>query len=187
VFEEIACQTFANSVLSECLRTDVAGSVRPLVILRGGADTLAAFGELLFCVTTGKPSFEKLWGSEMFAHLRRSPGQALLFDDAMTALTALWAARIAAAYEFAPWGSLMDVGGGNGLLLAEILRVHQGLHGVLAEQPDVLERARQRGFFASELADRVQFEPCDFLGAIPCWMPRLSLENGHSRLGRYAG
>jgi O-methyltransferase domain len=167
VFEEIGCRTFANSPLSECLRTDMAGSVRSLLILRGGPDTLAALGELLFSVTTGKPSFEKLCGSEMFPHLRRSRGQALMFDDAMTALTALWAPRLAAAYEFAAWGSLMDVGGGNGLLLAEILKVHRGLRGVLAEQPDVLERARQRGFFSGELAGRVQFESCDFFRAIP--------------------
>ena len=167
VFEEIACRTFANSQISECLRTDVAGSVRPLLIMRGGPDTLAALGELLFSVTTGKSSFEKLRGSEMFAHLRRSRGQALMFGDAMTALTALWASRIAAAYDFAPWGSLMDVGGGNGLLLAEILNAHRGLRGVLAEQPEVLERARQRGFFSGELAERVQFESCDFFRAIP--------------------
>ncbi len=167
VFEEIACRTFANSPLSECLRTDMAGAVRSLLILRGGPDTLAALSELLFSVTTGKPSFEKRCGSEMFPHLRRSRDQALMFDDAMTALTALWAPRLAAAYEFAPWGSLMDVGGGNGLLLAEILKVHRGLRGVLAEQPDVLERARQRGFFSGELAGRVQFESCDFFREIP--------------------
>jgi hypothetical protein len=167
VFEEIASRTFANSLLSECLRTEVSGSVRSLVILRGGSDTLAALGDILFSVTTGKPSFEKLCGSEMFPHLRSNRRQALMFDDAMTALTALWAPRIAAAYDFARWGSLMDVGGGSGLLLAEILKVHQGLHGVLAEQTDVLERARQRCFFAGELASRVEFESCDFFRAIP--------------------
>jgi hypothetical protein len=44
----------------------VAGSVRSLLTLRGGPDTLASLGELLFSVTTRKPSFEKLCGSEMF-------------------------------------------------------------------------------------------------------------------------
>ena len=167
VFEEIACRTFANSRLSEWLRTDVVGSLRSLLIFRGDPNTSAALGELLFSVTTGKPSFEKLCGLEVFGHLRRRQDQALLFDDAMTALTALWAPQVAAAYQFAPWGSLMDVGGGSGLLLAEILKVHRGLRGVLAEQPSVLERARQRGFFSGELAGRVQFESCDFFQAIP--------------------
>jgi hypothetical protein len=42
VFDEIACGTFANSRLSECLRTDMPGSVRSLLIMRGGSYTLAA-------------------------------------------------------------------------------------------------------------------------------------------------
>jgi hypothetical protein len=167
LFEEIACRTFANSPLSECLRTDVVGSLRSLLMLRGEPNTSAALSELLFSVTTGNPSFEKLCGLEMFHHLRRTQDQALMFDNAMTALTALWAPRIAAAYEFAPWGSLMDIGGGSGLLLAEILKEHRQLHGVLAEQPDVLKRARQRGFFSGEAAARVQFESCDFFRAVP--------------------
>jgi hypothetical protein len=95
----------------------------------------------------------------MFSHLRSNADQASLFDDAMRALTALWAPRIATAYDFAQWGSLMDVGGGNGLLLAEIMRVHRELNGVLAEQPDVLDRARERGFFSAELAGLVRFDP----------------------------
>ena len=167
VFKEIACRTFGNSPVSECLRTDVVGSLRSLLMFRGGPNTSAALGELLFSVTTGKPSFEKLCGLEMFSHLRRSQDQALMFDDAMTALTALWMHQIAAAYEFTAWGSLMDVGGGNGLLLAEILKVHRELQGVLAEQPEVLDRARQRGLFARELASRVRFEACDFFQALP--------------------
>lgn len=167
VFEEIACRTFANSPLSECLRTDVSGSLRPLLMMRGDPYAVAALGELLFSITTGKPSFEKLCGSEIFSHLRRSQNEALAFDDAMTALTALWAPRIATAYEFAQWGSLMDVGGGNGLLLTEILRVHQELRGVLAEQPDVLKRACECEFFSGELAGRVRFQACDFFQAIP--------------------
>jgi len=167
VFEETARRTFANSPLSEFLRTDVAGSLRSLVMFRGGPDTSTALSELLFTVTTGKPSFEKLRGMEMFGQQRRNRDQGLMFDDAMTALTALWAPEIAAAYEFAPWGSVMDVGGGNGLLLAEILKMYPELRGVLAEQPEVLERTSQRGFFSGELANRVRFESCDFFQGIP--------------------
>jgi hypothetical protein len=43
---EDAARTFANSPLSECLWSDVPGSVRPLLITRGGPDTFAALGEL---------------------------------------------------------------------------------------------------------------------------------------------
>jgi hypothetical protein len=47
------------------------------------------------------------------------------------------------------------------------LKVHRELRGVLAEQPHVLERARERLFLSGDLGKRVQFAPCDFLEAIP--------------------
>jgi O-methyltransferase domain len=48
----------------------------------------------------------------------------------------------------------MDVGGGNGILLAAILKAHPGLRGVLADLPHTLERATDRGFLGGELASR---------------------------------
>src|SRR5207237_772048 len=100
-------------------------------------------------------------------YLRAHPEEGLVFDDAMTAISALSAAAIAGAYDFGRWGTVTDVGGGNGLLLAEILRAYPGLRGVLADEAPVLERARQRGLLAGDLADRVRFEPADFFGAVP--------------------
>jgi 2,7-dihydroxy-5-methyl-1-naphthoate 7-O-methyltransferase len=77
----------------------------------------------------------------------------------------------------------MDVGGGNGLLLAAILKAHPGLRGVLADQPHVLGRARERGFLAGELAERTRYEPVDFFSGDSLAVPRLFDEEHHSRLG----
>jgi hypothetical protein len=85
----------------------------------------------------------------------------------MTNLSQLVGPGIASAYDFGQWGSLIDVGGGNGVLLAEILKVHTGLRGVLADQPHVLERARQRGFLGGDLAERSAMQICDFFREIP--------------------
>jgi hypothetical protein len=85
----------------------------------------------------------------------------------MTAISMLWAPSVATAYDFGQWGSLMDVGGGNGLLLATILKEHPGLYGVLADQAQVLVRARERGFWSPDLSGRVRFEPTDFFEAVP--------------------
>ena len=61
----------------------------------------------------------------------------------------------------------MDVGGGNGILLAEILRAHPKLRGVLADLPHVLERARERGYLGGELEARSAVQPCDLFQEIP--------------------
>ena len=164
VFCEIAPRTFTNSPLSEWLRGDLAGSVRSILILRGTANPA---GELLHSIETGMPAREKRHGVSLFEHLQRNPAEARLFDDAMTDLSMLWAASVVRAYDFGRWVSVMDVGGGNGLLLATILKAHPALRGVLVDRPDVLERARQREFWSPDLAGRVRFEPADFFEALP--------------------
>ena len=166
VFHETALRTFANSPLSEWLRSDVPGSVRSMLIYRGSPFYFAPFGDLLYTIETGAPAREKADGETGFDQLRRNPDHGRIFDDAMTDVSMLWAPAIAAAYNFRKWGSVMDIGGGNGLLLATILKANPGLRGVLAEQSHVLERARQRGFW-SGLAGRIQFEPMDFFQAVP--------------------
>ena len=167
VFEEIEPRTFANSALSQFLRTGAPGSIRALMIFRGSKHFFAPFGEILYSIQTGESARAKIDGRNGFESLRQDPELAAVFDDAMTNLSELVAPAIASAYDFGHWGSVMDVGGGNGLLLAEILKVHMTLHGVLADQTHVLERARQRGFLGGALAERTTMQDCDFFREVP--------------------
>ena len=167
VFEEIGSQTFVNTGLSQFLRTGTPGSIRALMIFRGSGHFFTPFGEILYSVQTGESARTKIDGRNGFESLRRNPELAAVFDDAMTNLSQLAAPAIASAYDFAQWGRVMDVGGGNGVLLAEILKVHTSLHGVLADQPHVLERARQRGFLGGGLAERTSMQNCDFFREVP--------------------
>src|SRR3954465_12161593 len=167
VFREIASQRFVNTPLSEFLRDDVPGSVRPVLIFRGSRYYFSPFTEFLFSVETGIPAREKVLGAGTFEYLRADPEAERVFDEAMTALSALSAPTIAATYDFGQWKTLTDVAGGNGALLAAILRAHPSLHGVLADAPSVIERARRREFLSGELAARTRFEACDFFRAVP--------------------
>ena len=121
---------------------------------------------------TGHPANRsKVLGMDGWEYLRRKPDLAAIFDNAMTDFVSLAAPAIAAAYDFSQWDSVMDVGGGNGVLLAAILRAHPNLRGVLADRPHVLERARERGFLGGELQARSAMEDCDFF-AINRWRYR---------------
>jgi hypothetical protein len=95
------------------------------------------------------------------------PELAAVFDDVMTNLSTMHAPAIAAAYDFGAWESIVDVGGGNGILLSHILRTHKNVRGVLADQPHVLESARKRGFLDLELAARTAMQPCDSFHEVP--------------------
>ncbi len=167
VFEEISTGIFTNTGLSEFLRTGIEGSVRSIVIFRGSEFFYAPFGEILYSLETGRPAREKLCGMNAFEYLKQNPELARIFDDAMTNMAELTAPTIAHAYDFGAWESLMDIGGGNGILLAAILKAHSSLHGVLADLPHVLERARARGFLRGELETRSKFQFCDFFQEVP--------------------
>lgn len=167
VFEETSPRTFANTALSHFLCTGVPGSVRSILIFRGSEFFFSPFAEILYSVRTGQSARAKLHGMEGFAYLREHPEMARIFDDAMTSISTLTGPAIAAAYDFGAWGSLMDVGGGNGALLAQILKAHSGLRGVLADLPDVLERAERGGVFGGTLEGRATMQPCDFFREVP--------------------
>jgi hypothetical protein len=167
VFHETGPRKFANSLLSEWLRTDVPESIRSVLIYRGSHFFLKPLSDLPYSIETGAPAREKGLEVNGFEHLRRNTEDAELFDAAMNEISGLWASSVAAAYDFGKWGSLMDVGGGNGMLLATIMAVHPDLHGVLADQPDVLERACRLKFWHPDLLRRVRFEAMDFFEAIP--------------------
>jgi len=167
IFDENDARCFRNNDVSNFLRTGVPGSVRSLFIFWGSDFHYPCFGHIMHSIQTGESSRTLLSGTDGFEHLRRDPEQARIFDDAMTNMSELVGPAIAAAYDFGAWESLMDVGGGNGILLSKILRVHPGLRGVLADQEHVLERARERGYLGGDLEARTTMEPCNFFEQIP--------------------
>jgi hypothetical protein len=167
IFEENGVRCFRNNHVSGFLQTGVPGSLRSLFIFWGSDFHYPSFGHIMHTVQTGESSRTFLSGTDGFEHLRRDPEQARIFDDAMTTMTTLVAPAIASAYDFGSWGTLMDVGGGNGILLSHILRAHPALRGVLADQESVLERARERGYLGDDLEARTTMEPCNFFQHVP--------------------
>jgi hypothetical protein len=166
-FEENDARCFRNNHVSNFLRTGVPGSVRSLFIFWGSDFHYPSFGHIMHSIKTGESSRTLLSGTDGFEHLRRDPEQARIFDDAMTNMSQLVGPSIAAAYDFGAWGSLMDVGGGNGILLSHILRAHPTLRGVLADQEHVLARASEHGYLGGDLAARATMEPCNFFEHVP--------------------
>ena len=167
VFEETAPRAFKNSTLSRLLRSDEPASLRPLFLFWGTEMYYRSFGEILYSIETGQPARAKWSGMNTFEQISRNPELAGIFDDAMTSGSDFAGPMVATAYDFGAWESLMDVGGGNGVLLSHILRNHTRLRGVLADLPHVLERARQRGFIADELAARTAMQACDIFREVP--------------------
>ena len=165
VFTEEADSRFALTPIGACLRAGVPGSMRAAALLFGGV-TQQAWGDLRRSVETGEPAFRRVFGMDSFDYMAQHPDEAANFDAAMADFTKRIATAVVAAYDFSPFRRIVDVGGGNGALLAGILKANSNLAGVLFDLPQVADRAiapmRELG-----LADRYQIVGGDFFKAVP--------------------
>jgi len=165
VFTEAAPRAFALTPLAEPLRTDHPRSVRARARLFRQEWVWRPWGHLLEAVREGGVAFERVYGVPFFAYLGAHPDAAAVFDAAMTGGTGS-RAGLAAAYDFAPLGTVVDVGGGQGGLLAAVLRAHPHLRGVLFDQPQVVAGAAPV-LRAAGVADRCEVVGGDFFAAVP--------------------
>ena len=165
VFAEEADGHFALTPLGAGLRTGVPGSVRAAVLLfSGGAQT--AWSDLMYCVETGEPAYRRRGESDPFASLRQNPEESAIFDEAMSDFTKMVALAVAAAYDFSPLQTLIDVGGGNGALMIGILNATPHLRGAVFDRPEVVERARANLAHA-DLSGRCEAVAGDFFASVP--------------------
>ena len=157
--------TFALTELGQLLRRDVPGSLHGLAVLYGDDWLWRAYGQLLHSAMTGKSAFAHVHGTPFYDYLDRNSDAASLFQEAMAAYSRLEAAAIAEAYDFAPNSTVVDVGGGDGTLLAALLSAHPSLSGVLFDQPAVIARAEQV-FAAAGVAPRAASVGGDFFSSV---------------------
>jgi hypothetical protein len=166
VFSEEPDGRFALTPIGACLRDGVPGSMRAAARLFGGT-TQDRWADLLYSVQTGEPAFRKqARADDPFAGIGADAELAALFDEAMADWTKHVAVAAAAAYDFARFETIVDVGGGNGTLLAGILAVTHGPRGVVFDLPHVVERA-QAHLVEVGIADRCTAVGGDFFKEVP--------------------
>ena len=166
VLDEQESGAFSLTPIGECLRTDVPGSASAMVKLFAGLRILDTWKELEYCVRTGQPALREKGIADHFSDPNRDPEEAATFDAAMADLTRMIAVAVAAAYDFSPFHTLVDVGGGNGALLIGILSANPGLRGVVFDLPSAAGRAAQR-IADGNLTDRCQVASGDFFKEVP--------------------
>ncbi len=166
LFCSLEGRRFALTPLGAYLRSDVPGSLRGFARFGGHDFTWRPWGQLAYSVRTGQPAFDHVFGMRSFDYLATHPDVAAIVNDAMTAVTTTESTSIVKAYDFSGIGTLVDVGGGHGLLLASILKTDPGMRGILFELPHAVGGATDL-FRREGLADRCTAIGGDFLDAVP--------------------
>jgi hypothetical protein len=154
VFAEEEQGVFRNTDVSEVLRRGDGWD--DFAHLFGGVWHRAA-GEL--DAMPSAPAFPRIFGTDFWSWLARNPSERAAFDRAMVQGIDARIERLAAV-EWRGDETVVDVGGGNGSLLVELLRRRPGLRGVVFDLP---ETTRDE----AALGDCCTFVAGDFFESVP--------------------
>jgi hypothetical protein len=165
VFQETAPGRFA---LNDAARGLLDPAQRLCLDLEGIGGRMAhAWGTLLSYVRTGAPAYHEIFGLPFWEDLDAHPEIAASFDaligpaghgtpDPEFPLTGGWDAV----------RHVVDVGGGTGAMLAEILRARPAIHGTLVDLPRTVARAAET-FQAAGVAGRAATVGQSFFDPLP--------------------
>ena len=136
VFAEEEPGAFRNTPASELLRTD--GEQRwTEFALQFGGEWYDAFARFPDAVEKSEPTFPLVFGADFETWLRDDPDRLDIFSRSMEMGAAERISRVAdLTFDDEV---VVDVGGGTGLMLAELKRRHPGIRPVLFDLPEVLE------------------------------------------------
>jgi hypothetical protein len=161
VFREDETGRFAQTEISQLLRSDVAGSQRAWARMTCAKWHWDMLGWMTEAVRTGRNFTWEGW-----KYFEQNPAEAQVFNQAMTSFSASEIGPVLEAYDFAGISLLMEAGGGHGALLRAILGAHAGMRGILFDLPSVIGQAREH-MAGSRVADRCELVGGSFLESVP--------------------
>ncbi len=166
VFVELEPRQFALTPMAELLQADAPCSFRDYAIVHGSEWYNRAWAHLLYSVEKNEPAFDLACGLSLFDFMEQNPDAATDFNNSMTALSRFEAAGVCAAYDFSDCKKVVDVGGGHGRLLTEVLAANPALDGILYDRPNVVDATRAE-LEASEFGSRCRVAGGDFFAGVP--------------------
>jgi hypothetical protein len=174
---QLADSSYELTELGAELKT---GALRELAQFVGSPSQWEPWNQLTESLRTGGCAFEASQGKPLFQYLAEHPEEARLYDAAVDAFTREQATALAKHPVMDGVDCVVDVGGGKGSLLLELLTRRQGLKGILVDRPDVVAAAAPR-FAAAGLGERCQTWGGDFFEALPrgadCYVVKHVLHN----------
>lgn len=141
------------------LRADVPGSVKQLAVYLTGEPTWSACGSIEHTVRTGQPAVEHVSG---YAWLAENPSAQAEFYESCAAVARQDVPELVEALDLSGVRDLVDLGGGNGMLMAGLLAANPGLRGVVFDQPAGLANTRNV-LLEAGVTDRCALAAGDFL------------------------
>ncbi len=126
------------------LQSEAKGSIRNFALMFGLESFNRAINDFSYSIETGENSFKHTNGLDMFEYFQQDQNRkaAQIFNSAMASLTSSYASSISSMYDFSQFNTVVDIGGGQGILLSTLLKNNPNLSGILFDLPHAIESAK---------------------------------------------
>ncbi|HEU5125841.1 MAG TPA: methyltransferase [Verrucomicrobiae bacterium] len=156
---------FQLTEMGNRLRSDSAGPEYSLALLNG-EEYAPAWNHLLHSIQTGETAFDHAFNQTVWEHRESAPGMNDAFNQWLQRGAGDAGRFLFEAYDFSPFKKIADLGGGNGSLLAALLKKHSSANGILFDQVHVLQVA-EKNLEAAGVRSRCEFVPGNFFEHVP--------------------
>jgi hypothetical protein len=138
IFGQLPDGRFELNATGRLLRDGVSNSLRPMALVAAN-DTYRLWAELFNCIRSGKDGFAIAYGITGPEYRDANPEANKNFNAWMAQNMRRRAGSLLQNYAFPSNGVIIDVGGGDGSLVASILGRYPGLRGVVFDLPRVVQ------------------------------------------------
>jgi O-methyltransferase len=166
IVEALPDNRFALTPVGQCLRSDVPGSMRSLLIAEMAPGHWLPWGDMEHSVRTGTPATLKTFGKPAWEYYAEHPEEADDFAQGMSNVSAMAIQAVLEAYSFTGAELLVDVGGSHGSLLSAVLKKLPQARGILFDRPNVV-RGAGPVLDRAGVANRVTCQGGSFFESVP--------------------
>jgi SAM-dependent methyltransferase len=166
VFHEEPDKRFSLTVMGELLSRESPNSLNAYIVMINEKECYQSWGNLLYSIKTGESSFEHVFGQEFLKYVEKNAEFASVFNRAMVEKYRGVIPSLLKTYDFSGFNTVVDVGGGYGQLLIEILKSNPNTRGILFDLPKVIEGTGEN-ITNSGVAERITLTAGDCFDKIP--------------------
>jgi O-methyltransferase len=134
---------FQLTPMASLIQSDAKNSISNFALMFGLESFKNAIDDLLYSIQTGENSFKHANGLDMYEYLNLNQKEGQIFNNAMASLTSSVTPLISDMYDFSQFNTIIDIGGGQGILLSSILKDNPKLYGVLFDLPYAIQSAKE--------------------------------------------
>lgn len=175
IFKELPGKSFVNTPLSSALK-EGDNSMKYMIMHQFGENSMILFTHFTDSIRNGEGNTRKIHGKGIFQYLEENPAKNEIYNKAMDNSSGLVALALLSAYDFKGIKTIVDLGGGHGILLESILEKYKDIQGILFDQHHVVDQAKEKAR-GLDLQERLQIAGGSFFIDIPAGADAYFMKN----------